>query len=100
MFTEQVTLVVFLHAKPGQEGALEQELLAMIAPSRAETGCVDYHLHRDPQEQTFFCFYENWRDQAAVEFHRQTPHYLAFKKAIEPLVEKVDRRTLSMVSKA
>ncbi len=39
------------------------------------------------------CFlYEKYTDQAAIEFHRSTPHFAEFKKAIEPWVESKDAK--------
>jgi len=98
MPSQQITLVVLIHAKPGQEAHLEKELHAMIAPSRAEAGCVNYDLHRDPQNPLLYSFYENWRTAADLDAHRLTPHYVAFKAATGPLVEKVEVHTLEMIS--
>jgi Antibiotic biosynthesis monooxygenase len=36
-------------AKPGQGKALEERLLALVAPTRREPGVLAYHVHRDGQ---------------------------------------------------
>jgi quinol monooxygenase YgiN len=65
-------------AKPGHEDALRTALLTMIAPSRAEAGCVQYTLHELLDEPGHFYFYEVWKDEAAFEFHTRTPYFVAF----------------------
>lgn len=38
----QFTLIASFEAKPGREQALKRELNAMVKPSLAEDGCLDY----------------------------------------------------------
>ena len=48
----------------------------MAAVSSAEDGCVSFrllHHHLDPNS---FVFVEQWRDQAAVDAHNQSVHFL------------------------
>jgi quinol monooxygenase YgiN len=45
-----ITNLAFLRARPGREEALGQALLAVMEPSRAESGCEAYELHRSSQE--------------------------------------------------
>jgi quinol monooxygenase YgiN len=39
-----------LGRKPGAEAQLEEVLKSLIEPTREETGCIDYTLHRDLEE--------------------------------------------------
>ena len=40
------------------------------------------------------CFlYEKYTDQAAIEFHRSTPHFAEFKELIAPWVESKEAKT-------
>ena len=43
---KQITIVARFKAKPGMEDRIEQALLNVVAPSRAESGCISYDVHR------------------------------------------------------
>jgi quinol monooxygenase YgiN len=74
MNTKPVTLAVTFQARPGKESELRETLLGLLAPTRAEAGCVNYDLHIAPDDPSKFLFYENWKSQAHLEAHAQTPH--------------------------
>jgi quinol monooxygenase YgiN len=57
----------------------------VIAASRAEPGCISYTLYQDPYEKTAFFFFEEWKDQAAIDFHFSTPHFKAFGEKMKNL---------------
>lgn len=59
----------------------------MLAASRAEPGCISYTLYQDPYDRTSFFFFEEWKDQAAIDFHFATPHFKAFGDQIKDLVD-------------
>ncbi len=55
-----------------------------IAKSRAEEGNISYTLYQDPSDSTKFIFFEQWKDQAAIDFHFSTDHFkLAGSRAAE-----------------
>jgi quinol monooxygenase YgiN len=76
--TTQLIIVAESHAKPGCEDELRAQLMTLIAPSRAEPGCVKYDLHENPDEPGKFLFYEIWKDDAAFVYHTQTKHFTEF----------------------
>lgn len=41
----ELTLVAFLRAKPRQSEELSRRLNALVEPTRAEAGCINYDLH-------------------------------------------------------
>ena len=59
----------------------------MLAASRAEAGCISYTLYQDPYDRTAFFFFEEWKDQAAIDFHFATAHFKAFGDQIKDLVD-------------
>lgn len=73
-----VTVVAILKAKPGQEEALRGELLALIPTTRAESGCLNYDLHRALDNPAVFVFHENWKTKADLDAHLAKPHLTAF----------------------
>ena len=44
--SDQVTVVARIRAKPGKEERVQRELLKLLAPTRAEKGCVNYEVTR------------------------------------------------------
>ena len=57
----------------------------IIAASRAEPGCISYTLYQDPYERTVFFFFEEWKDQAAIDAHFAAPHFKAFSEKMKDL---------------
>ena len=49
-----------------------------VANSRREAGCVSYGFYEDLLAPGYFFFYEEWKDQAAVDFHFAQPYCLDF----------------------
>jgi quinol monooxygenase YgiN len=61
-------------AKAGLEGRLREVLSALVAPTRAEAGCLHYEMVQSQDDARKFTFYEKWEDEAALMAHAQTPH--------------------------
>ena len=64
-----------LRAKEGQEAAVEQELRALIVPTRREPGCFGYSLHRSADQPSVFLLHEVWASRDHHARHTQTPHF-------------------------
>ncbi|QGZ38050.1 quinol monooxygenase YgiN [Pseudoduganella flava] len=71
-------IVATLAAKPGQEAAIRAALEAMLAPSRAEPGCVRYELHVDQSVPSRFTMLEEWLGDEAFAIHEASPHFQNF----------------------
>ncbi len=74
MATNQVTVVVRIKSKPGMEAQVKQELFGLLAPTRAEAGCINYDMHQAPNDPALFLFHENWTSEDALNRHFQTEH--------------------------
>ena len=83
---EGVILVASVKAKPGQEEAVKEILLALVEPTRKESGCLCYNLHQSKTDKTEFMFYEQWASKEALTAHSNTP-------ALKSLGEKLKDRT-------
>jgi quinol monooxygenase YgiN len=81
----ELIIIAESKAKPGKEAELRAALMSMLAPSRAEPGCVLYTLHEDPADPGHFYFYEIWKDEAAFDFHAHTEHFKAIGPKVGPL---------------
>jgi len=82
--------IAHFRAKPGSEKALEDALIACVAPTRAEPGNVNYDVHRGQDNQAVFVIYEGWKGQDALNTHFQTPHFKTLIAVAETLVAERD----------
>jgi len=82
-----LTLIARMRAKPGQETRLLGELRHLVAPTRAEAGCIAYELHQSQSDPALFLFYEIWKSQADLDAHFETPHLTALAKILPELLE-------------
>ena len=74
IMSKQITTIARLKATPGAEGRLEEVLKSLIEPTRAESGCIDYTMHRDVEEPGAYYFYDNWHSQEDLDAHFKMPH--------------------------
>jgi quinol monooxygenase YgiN len=58
---------------------------SLIAGSRAEEGCISYSMYESATENNKFFFFEEWKDQAAVDAHFATPHFKDFGKLLDEI---------------
>ena len=55
------------------------DMLEQLAvASRQEPGCVSYVPHTVEDDPMVVVIYEQYRDRAAADFHRTTPHFKKF----------------------
>ena len=64
--------------KPEKVDAFIAATSDVIEKSRAEAGNISYSLYQDPQDNTKFLFFEEWKNQDAVDFHFTTEHFQNF----------------------
>ncbi|AJO76436.1 putative quinol monooxygenase [Pseudomonas sp. MRSN 12121] len=90
-----------LHAKtrPEMSEAFETLFRAYVEPSRAEPGCIEYHMLRDQQDPSLFIFYEIWESQAHLDVHSNLPHMKAFfDRRMDYLERDFEIRRVDMLS--
>ena len=76
-----ISAQIFIKAEKVDEFlAATKELIEL---SRAEEGCISYTLYQDPHDSTKFFFFEEWKNQAAVDYHFSTEHFQNFGKILE-----------------
>lgn len=94
MNAKSLTVVATLNATPGQEATLRRELLALIAPSRQDAGCVNYDLHQAVDNPGHFLFHENWTSKQHLDDHLARPHLKAFLAKAGDLLAEPPQITL------
>jgi len=77
-------------AREGTEERVAEVLREITGPSRAEPGCEQYEVHRDPSDARIFFLYERWADEDALRAHEESPHVqrLLFGEALSLLDER------------
>ncbi|WP_409300002.1 putative quinol monooxygenase [Peribacillus sp. SCS-155] len=94
-----IVLVAKYHCKEGK-GDEVQTYLNQMKPlvEEHEPGCGAYFANRSQDNPDMFLLYEQYKDEAALEDHRETPH---FKEIIEgkivPILEKRERELFTLV---
>jgi quinol monooxygenase YgiN len=79
---------VRLHARPGQESAVEKALREVKEPSREEKGCLSFHMFRSMRDPRLFFIHSRWVDEAAFRKHAELPHTLRFLKRVDALLDE------------
>jgi quinol monooxygenase YgiN len=80
-----VTVVATFQARPGKEAELKRALTGLVAPTRQETGCLNYDLHILCEDPAKFLFHENWTSRAHLEAHLLSAHIMALLPRVDEL---------------
>jgi len=59
---------------------------AMLAPSRAEPGCISYEYFTDVDDPDRFVFVEEWESYEILQAHFETPHFVDFAARCETML--------------
>jgi quinol monooxygenase YgiN len=89
MSAKNITVVATFQARPSKEEELKKALVGLAAPTRKETGCLNYDLHVSPDDPAKFLFHENWTSKAALDAHLQNTH-------IQVLLPRLDELCVAM----
>lgn len=60
-----------------------------------DEGIIQYDLHKVKDEESTFCFIENWKTNEAYEAHRDKDHTKNFKEYLEDKIVDVQKFHLS-----
>jgi quinol monooxygenase YgiN len=81
-----IVLAVIWKAKPGQEAEAERILRALTAEAVKEPGCLMFQVHRHKERKSELFIYEQYKDEAALDLHRRTPHFFQYARTELPKV--------------
>ncbi|MEU9291554.1 putative quinol monooxygenase [Streptomyces sp. NPDC048275] len=73
-----LTNAAFVRAKPDWGEDLGQRLLALVAPTRQEEGCLRYEVYQSNEDENAWFIFEMWKSAAAFDFHMRTPYVTEF----------------------
>ncbi|CAN5301800.1 putative quinol monooxygenase [soil metagenome] len=80
-----VILAGTIRVLPERLPDLRPHLRAQVEGSRGEPGCLNYALREDPLDRGLIRVYEHFVDEAALAFHRASPHMAAWRLACAEL---------------
>jgi (4S)-4-hydroxy-5-phosphonooxypentane-2,3-dione isomerase len=75
-----IVLAVTWIAKSGREEEAAALFRTLTELSRKEPGCLMYQVHRSQKDRGRFLIYEQYRNEAALDLHRNSPHFLEYAR--------------------
>ena len=91
-------VTVNFEAKPDKIDAFKEAILGHATRClEREPGCLQFDVSQDPKNSARFFLYEVYRDEAAFDAHRASPHMAETGKVIPDLVAKRELATFAMV---
>lgn len=94
----KLTIVANIYANPDQIELVKAELEKLVPITRAETGCIQYDLHRDNENPAHFTFYENWETRELWQTHMGAPHLAAYMAATDGAVAEFTLSEMTHIS--
>jgi quinol monooxygenase YgiN len=83
-----ISLIATITAKEDKVEQVLAELQILLKHTTQEEGNIQYVLHRDIERPNVFVFYEQFKDQAAFDFHASQSYIAAFGAKKDELLEK------------
>ena len=87
-----ISFLVRLKFAPEDRSDIAESLRLLTAASRQEPGCVTYVPHHLEDDPDTVLIYEQYRDQQALEAHRETEHFK--KYAVGGLYQRMKERSI------
>jgi quinol monooxygenase YgiN len=99
MPNKTLRVVARIKARPDKLEELGAALRGLVAPTRAEAGCVSYELLQNTEDPTDFTFVEEWSDAQSFAAHFETEHLKTLLPRVPELcAAEPDIRTYTVVS--
>lgn len=87
-----IVLKVDMLVKPGTEEECKKYIRILQEHSRREPGCLMYVGHQSTENPRKFLFYEQYRDQATLDAHRNAPYFRQYVLGgLDPIMEQRSR---------
>ncbi len=71
-----------------------EEVKPLVKASNEEAGCIKYELHKALGSDNIFVMVEEWKDQAAIDFHNSSEHFTTIVPRLGALSAKETKVTL------
>ena len=81
-----IAIWVKVKVKPeGREQFLQAIEVDCLGSERDEPGCLRFNVLQDDNDDLTYYFYEVYADEAALDAHREAPHYAVWSAARDTL---------------
>ncbi|SEL04302.1 putative quinol monooxygenase [Nitrosovibrio tenuis] len=98
MANRTVSVLARITARPDKIEELKSLLLGLVAETRKENGCINYHLLHNNADPCDFTFVEEWASDSDIDSHFTTVHVQhAFSKAASLLAKEPDIQRFSII---
>lgn len=85
---EKKIIIARLQVIEGKESELLSLTLPLIEGTRAEEGNLTYTMYQNPHNASEFIFYEEYKDDNAINVHGNSAYFQAFAQGVKPLLVK------------
>ena len=93
-----IVLKVDMVVKPGAEEKCRELIHILQENTRKEPGCVEYVGHQSAENPRRFFFYEVYKDEAALQAHRDAPYFKQYVHGgLDPIMESRTRELFTIV---
>jgi quinol monooxygenase YgiN len=87
---------VLVQVKPEQRAEFIRISTPLIQQTNDEPGCLFYSCYNDLADPNKFLFYEEYENEAAIDFHNQTEHRQNWWEAVQTtLAVKMEAKILA-----
>ena len=99
-----IVVLATIELNPGKREDFLAEFRKIIAPVRAEAGCIEYFPATDPSTNLpaqgparpdVVVVIEKWESIAALEAHLIAPHMMEYRPKVKEFVKKVSLQILN-----
>lgn len=91
---ETVIVISHIRARRGYEAIVRDTLKKLIAPARAEEGCLDYKLYESATEATLFVLYQVWASEKHLKSHNESVHVAGFRRMAPTVLDGPPARSM------
>lgn len=81
-----IVVLATFRSRPGRAAELRETLESVQAFSQQEPDCEVYDLFESVDAEGTYCLFERYRNRAALEAHRNSDHYRAYRARVPELL--------------
>ena len=93
-----ICLAVHLTVKSGREQETADMFRSYVKLVQTEPGCIRFDVHQSRKEPRKFLLYDLYRDDAGLDAHRRTPHFLDYTHKIDDLIDHRESELYSHIA--
>ena len=84
---EPMIVISHIRARKGYEAIVQDLLVKLLEPTRAEDGCLAYTLHLSQTDPKLFMLFQSWASEAHLDRHGLTAHAAGFRRVAPTVLD-------------